>query len=179
MLGNLTGRVILKQRGKSSTEFLVRIDLLKGEKARWLCPVHWHQATCRMGAILCRFTQQWQWIITTWSPSTCWSGPTYLYWPSHPWRNAESYPKYEEQQCIWSGLCDFCGSSPGGGEVMANFVHKSCAEVFTSYTPPDQRITNVIVLLPKKGTVASWPTIEVSPWCQSLQKFTTRNCCPE
>ena len=35
--------------------------------------------------------------------------------------------------------------------MMANIVHKFCAEVFTSHTPPDQWITNVIVPLPNKG----------------------------
>ena len=51
----------------------------------------------------------------------------------------------------WSGLCDNCGSSSLVGEVMANIEHKFCSEVFTSHSPPDQWITNVIVPLPKKG----------------------------
>ena len=42
----------------------------------------------------------------------------------------------------------------GGSELMANIVHKFCAVVFTSHTPPDQWITNVIVPLPQKGDLS-------------------------
>jgi len=39
----------------------------------------------------------------------------------------------------------------GGGDVMATVIHKFCVEVFTTLTPPEQWITNVIIPLPKKG----------------------------
>ena len=109
----------------------------KGYEVRLLCPIQWHWATCWMGAILCRFTQQWQWIITIWSPSTCWSSDLPICIdPPTLGRNKESYPGHEEQQSFWSVLNDYCGSSPGGGEVMAikisaNTVHKFCVEGFT------------------------------------------------
>ena len=42
----------------------------------------------------------------------------------------------------------------GGGDVMADIIHAFCVEVFTTHTPPEQWITNVIVPLPKKGDLS-------------------------
>ncbi|KAI8514995.1 hypothetical protein Bbelb_075860 [Branchiostoma belcheri] len=39
----------------------------------------------------------------------------------------------------------------GGGYEMAKSIHTFCTEVFTTLTPPEQWITNVIIPLPKKG----------------------------
>ena len=41
--------------------------------------------------------------------------------------------------------------------MIENMVHKFCVKVFTSHTPPDQWITNVNALLPKKGDLTDQP----------------------
>ena len=61
-----------------------------------------------------------------------------------------------------------------GCEVTTNTVHKFCVEIFTSHTPPDQWITNVIVPLPKKGDLSLMTNHRGIPWCQLLQRCTRR-----
>ena len=41
-----------------------------------------------------------------------------------------------------------------GGDEMIDVVHRFCAEVYSTLTPPNQWTTSVIVLLPKKGDLS-------------------------
>ena len=41
-----------------------------------------------------------------------------------------------------------------GGDAMIDVVHRFCAEVYSSLTPPNQWTTSVIVPLPKKGDLS-------------------------
>ena len=58
-----------------------------------------------------------------------------------------------KKKSIWCRLYDYCRSSLGGDEVMAKMVHNFRWSIYISY-PPEQRITNVIAPLPKKGNLS-------------------------
>ena len=42
----------------------------------------------------------------------------------------------------------------GGGDKMLDIIHAFCTEVYTTLSPPDQWISNVIIPLPKKGDLS-------------------------
>ena len=64
-----TGMLILIQLGKSSRNFWSEQIYSKRLRSEMTLP---HPVTLRnllnVGNILCRFTQQWQWFITIWTP---------------------------------------------------------------------------------------------------------------
>ena len=51
--------------------------------------------------------------------------------------------------------CDITAEAlKGGGDHMLDVIHAICSEVYSTLYPPRQWITNVIILLPKKGDLS-------------------------